>query len=231
MSLLLGAGAVLAGLGSVANFGLGLANYNYQKDLQRSIFDREDTSIIRRVNDLKASGLSPVLAAGQGAGTGGIVSTRLPDVDTSSIINSYIALATMQKDFAVKDQQLKVLQSQKDLNNINTAIKSWDLTQYVKSGTASNASGLAKTIRDLFGMSNSPLAGSVIDQVYHKLGIPTDKEIKLKTDQRVKFDMNRYESIKKMTPAQRKEYQKALESEQKRLIEEREKGFFETIFN
>ena len=144
MSLLLGAGAVLAGLGSLANFGLGMANYDYQKELQRSIFGREDTSIARRVADLKASGLSPVLAAGQGAGTGPIISTRPPEVDTSSIINGYIALATMQKDFAVKDQQLKVLQSQKDLNDINSRIKRWDLAQYIKSGTASNASGLAK---------------------------------------------------------------------------------------
>ena len=80
-------------------------------------------------------------------------------------------------------------------------------------------------------MKNSQLAESVKDQIYNKLGIPTDKEIKLRTDQRIKFDMDRYESIKKMTPAQRKEYQKSLELEQQRLIKEREKGFFKTIFN
>ena len=44
------AGLALGGVSSVANFGLGLANYNYQKDLQRSIFGREDTSIARRVS-------------------------------------------------------------------------------------------------------------------------------------------------------------------------------------
>lgn len=225
------AGLALGGVSSIANFGLGLANYNYQKDLQRSIFNREDTSIARRVHDLKASGLSPVLAAGQGAGTGGIVSTHAPDIDPSAAVQLYTQLATMQKDFQIKDKQLQVMQSQKDLNDITTSIKSWDLSQYIKSGTASNASGLAKTIRDLFGLSGSPMVESVKDQIYHKLGIPTEKEIQLRTDQRIKFDKERYDAVKKMTPAQRKEYQKALELEQERLIKDRDKGFFKTIFN
>jgi len=225
------AGLALGGVSSIANFGLGLANYRYQKNLQNEIFRREDNSIARRVHDLKASGLSPVLAAGQGAATGAIVSTKPPEIDPTLAASLFIQLSTMQKDFQVKDKQLQVLQSQKKLNDITTAIKTWDLKQYIKSGTASNASGLAKTIRDLFGMSNSPLVKSVKDDIYHKLGIPTDEEIKSRTDQRIKFDKERYDAVKNMTPAQRKEYEKALESEQERLIEELNKGFFQTIFN
>lgn len=40
---------------------------NYQRDLNALQMEREDTSVARRVADLKASGLSPTLAAGTGA--------------------------------------------------------------------------------------------------------------------------------------------------------------------
>ena len=59
-------------------------------------------------------------------------------------------------------------------------IKRWDLSQYIKSGTASNASGLAKTIRDLFGLSQSPIVKTVKDAINDKINpskikIPGDK--------------------------------------------------------
>lgn len=82
----LGAGLIGASLG--ANMLTGLLNYKtqkatlaWQKAVQREIFEREDTAIARRVADLKASGLSPVLAAGQGAGTGGYVPVTAPQLD------------------------------------------------------------------------------------------------------------------------------------------------------
>lgn len=169
------AGLALGGVSSIANFGLGLANYRYQKNLQNEIFRREDTSIARRIHDLKASGLSPVLAAGQGAGTGGIVSTRQPEIDPTLATSIFTSLATMEKDFAVKDQQIRTLQSQKDLNDINSRIKRWDLSQYIKSGTASNASGLAKTIRDLWGLSESPIVEVLKDKIDKKMNPSTIK--------------------------------------------------------
>lgn len=81
---MIGLGAATAAIAGV-NAGTGLMNtymqwqnLQYQKHVQSQIFGREDSSIRRRVRDLKAAGLSPVLAAGQGAGTGGVVKTNAP---------------------------------------------------------------------------------------------------------------------------------------------------------
>jgi len=180
------AGLVLGGVSSVANFGLGLANYDYQKDLQRSIFNREDTSIIRRVNDLKASGLSPVLAAGQGAGTGAIVSTHQPEIDPSLAASLFIQLSTMQKDFAVKDQQIKLLRSQEGLNRINQKIKDLDYYYYDKTGISPNSSAFGKAFRDIVSMySKFKKEYSETDKGYvplEKKNIPKDKKLPWKTD-------------------------------------------------
>lgn len=53
-----------------------LEAYEYQKGLQEKIFQREDNSIQRRVADLRAAGLSGVLAAGQGARAGAVSPIR-----------------------------------------------------------------------------------------------------------------------------------------------------------
>ena len=183
------AGLVLGGISSIANFGLGLANYDYQKDLQRSIFGREDTSIARRVVDLKASGLSPVLAAGQGAGTGAIVSTRPPEIDPSLAASLFIQLSTMQKDFAVKDEQIKLLRSQQGLNNINQKIKDLDYYYYYHTGISPNSSAFGKAFRDLVSIySKIKKEYSKTDKgdngyvPLEKKNIPKDKKLPWKKD-------------------------------------------------
>lgn len=150
-------GAAAVGLGAasgLANTYLQWKNLNYQKGLQGDIFDREDSSIQRRVADLKAAGLSPVLAAGQGASAGPIVQTRAPEVpDLSNNILNAVSLLKMQQDISQS-------KAQERLNDITAAGKAWDLQKFKEWNLPSNASGLAKTIRDLGSLfQGSPLPG------------------------------------------------------------------------
>ncbi len=129
-TVLSGIGSVLGGLGTGVSSIIGAVdnaktndlNYQlqkdelaYQKDLQKIMFAREDNAVQRRVNDLKAAGLSPTLAAGSSAGAGSVVSTTAPQ--KVSNLQGYLALAqvgtmlaTQQKaqtDADIAKQQLK----------------------------------------------------------------------------------------------------------------------------
>lgn len=154
----LAVGAAAVGLGAatgVANTYLQWQNLQYQKDLQKDIFAREDTSIARRVADLKASGLSPVLAAGQGAGTGGVVSTQAPQFDTSISQNTINALGIlkMQQDIAHSQTQQDLLKNQISEAGARANIAWHDAKVLAGSpGMLSTSSGIAKDVRELLGL-------------------------------------------------------------------------------
>ncbi|NCB44214.1 MAG: hypothetical protein EOM59_16595 [Clostridia bacterium] len=102
-------------IGAVADIGLGVGNMfmqnknlNYQKSMQQQAWAREDNATQRRVADLKASGLSPTLAAGTAAQASAPIQTHAPQYGGPSMqdkAQNYLALTKMKADIATSQAQ------------------------------------------------------------------------------------------------------------------------------
>lgn len=103
--------------------------YNYQKQLQREIFQREDNAIRRRAADIAAAGGNPATAWEQntGAGAGAPVSVTAPHrdyYDMSLIQSSLVQLQEAGKQFRqnrIDDATIRNLDAQTGKTNSETA--------------------------------------------------------------------------------------------------------------
>lgn len=93
-----GVGGTLAGAITNGIFGSKQAEmnrdfFNYQKQLQREIFQREDTAIQRRAKDLLDAGANPALAweQGSGADSGSVVNASSPDISSHAYKSAELA--------------------------------------------------------------------------------------------------------------------------------------------
>ena len=154
----LAAGAIgLNGLSGLANTYFQFKNLEYQKDIQNKIFNREDNSVQRRVADLKAAGLSPVLAAGQGAQAGPVVKTEAPQFDTSHVSNavSVMQMANYAKQMEATDADIskthaeqKAVEMQARKTRADAYSQEMNNAYQEKTGIPANVSLPAKILRD-----------------------------------------------------------------------------------
>lgn len=121
-------------------------NLDYQKALQQQIFDREDTSYQRTVQDMRAAGLSPLMMKGTNS-SGSVVPTQAPQKQFESV--NAIPLITQA---LTELNSLSVGQAQRD--NINAQTRSIDLQNQFLSDTFDNRklSEQAKAFNDYYDM-------------------------------------------------------------------------------
>lgn len=128
-------------------------NLAYQKNLQQQIFNREDSAIQRRVADLEKAGLSPTLAAGQGAQAGNVIGTQAPQSKYSA----------QEKAFMIQQG----LKQQADITKTREEAKAiyWQAEKAkVEADLLNEQRGKATLEQNLLGMQYSGLA----DEIAHR---------------------------------------------------------------
>lgn len=140
--------------GANQNFQLQKENLEYQKNLQKEIFEREDNSVARRKADLLAAGLSPVLAAGDGAGAGAVVGTQAPQISElplDQIPSLILSAMTTKANIAKSAAEIALLGQEtkgKALDNVGKSVDAYNATQ---SGIGNKSGILGQGYKDIHG--------------------------------------------------------------------------------
>lgn len=157
------------------NYELQREAFEYQKELNQMIMDREDTAVQRRKADLIAAGFHPMLATGSSAGAGGTVSGGTAPQFNYQHKPYYldpVGIAQTMSNVPLKEAQVsKTIEETENLKAME---------QQIKSMTAKNHAEILKINQDISNMKIDYNIKKRIDETGELLGLSADAPESLK---------------------------------------------------
>lgn len=115
---------LIQGVGMYADFKQQQKQFNYDRELQQTMFEREDTAVQRRAADLEAAGLSQTLAAGNAASTMSPIRAQVPGAGIGNKVAENMALRAslmrQEADIATTKAQKDLLDQQRQKIELET---------------------------------------------------------------------------------------------------------------
>lgn len=99
--------------------------FDYQKELNQKMMEREDNAVVRRMKDLNKAGINPLMADGQSASAGSGSSTsftgtdapQMEMFDTSTILSAFLDSQRIKNEKA----QTKIEKERLEMQQLNSA--------------------------------------------------------------------------------------------------------------